>query len=75
MVDPEEIANKLLFLRNNCDAYVEDALLASTIIRDGFSWRHSAEQALKSLKNTGFFRLTNIFDDQLVDLNGAKAAI
>lgn len=75
VVDPEEIAEKFLFLRDNLNTYVDSALLASTIIRDSFSWRHSAEQALKSLKSIGFFHSKNIFDDQLVDLSGTKAAI
>ena len=39
-------------------------MTASQTIRDHFSWRHAAEQAVDSLQSLGFFQWQNIFGDQ-----------
>ena len=59
-----EIASKLLFLRENYSRFQQHAMTASQTIRDHFSWRHAAEQAVGSLQSTGFFQWQSIFGDQ-----------
>lgn len=64
VASPDEIAKKLVFMRENHNCFQQHALTASQIIRDYFSWRHAAEQAIRSLQSIGFFHWQNIFGDQ-----------
>lgn len=61
---PDEIAKKLLFIRENYKSFQQRAIIASQTIRDHFSWRHSAEQAIQSLQSMGFVQWQNIIFDQ-----------
>jgi glycosyltransferase involved in cell wall biosynthesis len=70
----EEIAAKLVFLKENYGSFQKQAMAASQTIRDHFSWRHAAEQAVSSLRSAGFFQWQNIFDNQLADMAGPKMA-
>ena len=70
----EEIAAKLVFLKENYRSFQQQAMDASQTIRDHFSWRHAAEQALGSLQSVGFFQWQNIFDSQLANMAGPKMA-
>ena len=70
----EEIAAKLVFLKENYGSFQKHAMAASQTIRDHFSWRHAAEQAVSSLRSAGFFQWQNIFDNQLADMAGPKMA-
>ena len=42
--------------------YLRCALEASDIIRNAFSWRVAAEQAVRSLQSIGFCEWENFFD-------------
>jgi hypothetical protein len=42
----------------------QHAMTASQTMRDHFSWRHAAEQAVDSLQSLGFFQWQNIFGDR-----------
>ena len=46
----------------------------SQTIRDHFSWRHSAEQAVRTLQSVGFFQWQNIFDNQFANMADPKMA-
>ena len=58
---PEEIAEKLVFLKENYSSFQHYSMAASQTIRDHFSWRHAAEQAVGSLQSVGFFQWQSIF--------------
>ena len=64
VASPDEIAKKLVFMRENYNTFQQHAITASQTIRDHFSWRHAAEQAVDSLQSMGFFQWRNIFADQ-----------
>ena len=64
VASPDEIAKKLVFMRDNYGECQKNAMVASQTIRDHFSWRHAAEQAVDSLQSLGFFQWQNIFGDQ-----------
>ena len=64
VASPNEIAKKLVFMRENYNTFQQHAITASQTIRDHFSWRHAAEQAVDSLQSMGFFQWRNIFADQ-----------
>jgi len=49
-------------------------MTASQTIRDHFSWRHAAEQAVGSLQSAGFFQWQNIFSNQLANMADPKMA-
>ena len=51
---PTEIAKKLIFIKNKHDFYQRKAIMASKVIREKFSWRHAAEQAVSSLQSNKF---------------------
>jgi len=51
--EPEEIANKLKFVRENFAACKADALYSSSIMRNRYTWRHAAEQGIASLATAG----------------------
>ena len=70
----EEIAVKLVFLKENYSSLQQQAMAASQTIRDRFSWRQAAEQAIVSLQLAGFFQLQNIFDSQLANMADPKMA-
>ena len=61
---PEEIAEKLVFLKENYSSFQNHSIAASQTIRDHFSWRHAAEQAVGSLQSAGFFQWQSIFNGQ-----------
>ena len=61
---PEEIAEKLVFLKENYSSFQHYSMAASQTIRDHFSWRHAAEQAVGSLQSAGFFQWQSIFNGQ-----------
>ena len=71
---PAEIAEKLVFLKKHYSSFQQRAMTASQTIRDCFSWRHSAEQAIDSLNSKGFFQWHNIFDRQLTNMADPKIA-
>jgi len=54
---PAEIAKKLIFIKNKHDFYQRKAIMASKVIREKFSWRHAAEQAVSSLQSNMFLSL------------------
>ena len=64
VASPDEIAKKLVFVKDNYGECQKNAMVASQAIRDHFSWRHAAEQAVDSLQSLGFFQWQNIFADQ-----------
>ena len=64
VASPDEIAKKLVFMKDNYGECQKNAMVASQTIRDHFSWRHAAEQAVDSLQSLGFFQWQNIFGDQ-----------
>jgi len=64
VASPDEIAKKLVFMKDNYGECQKNAMVASQTIRDHFSWRHAAEQAVDSLQSLGFFHWQNIFGDQ-----------
>lgn len=70
----EEIAAKLVFLKEHYSNFQQHAMTASKTIRDHFSWRHAAEQAVGSLQSVGFFQWQNIFDSQLANMADPKMA-
>ena len=70
----EEIAAKLVFLKENYSSCKQRAMTASQTIRNHFSWRHAAEQAVGSLQSVGFFQWQNIFDNQLANMADPKMA-
>ena len=74
VASPEEIATKLVFLKENYNSFQQHAMFASQTIRDRFSWRHAAEQAVGSLQSVGFFQWQSIFDGQLANMAGPKMA-
>jgi glycosyltransferase involved in cell wall biosynthesis len=57
----EEIAEKLVFLKENYSSFQQHSMAASQTIRDHFSWRHAAEQAVRSLQSVGFLQWQSIF--------------
>ena len=63
VASPDEIAKKLVFMKDNYGECQKNAMVASQTIRDHFSWRHAAEQAVDSLQSQGFFQWQNIFGD------------
>jgi glycosyltransferase involved in cell wall biosynthesis len=69
-----EIATKLVFVKENYSSLQQHAMAASQTIRDHFSWRHAAEQAVGSLRSAGFFQWQNIFDNQLTNMADPKMA-
>jgi glycosyltransferase involved in cell wall biosynthesis len=64
VASPDEIAKKLVFMKEHHKSLQQHAMTASQTIRDHFSWRHAAEQAVDSLQSLGFFQWQNIFGDQ-----------
>jgi len=64
VASPDEIAKKLVFMKEHHKSFQQHAMTASQTIRDHFSWRHAAEQAVDSLQSLGFFQWQNIFGDQ-----------
>ena len=74
VVSPEEIASKLVFLKENYNSFQQHAMMASQTIRDHFSWRHAAEQAVGSLQSVGFFQWQNILSNQLANTADPKMA-
>jgi glycosyltransferase involved in cell wall biosynthesis len=50
---PQEIAKKLIFLKENYEKCKANALFASDTIRNKVTWRHASEQAILSLKSIG----------------------
>ena len=74
VVSPEEIASKLVFLKENYNSFQQHAMTASQTIRDHFSWRHAAEQAVGSLQSVGFFQWQNILSNQLANTADPKMA-
>jgi len=64
VASPDEIAKKLVFMKEHYNSFQQHAMTASQTIRDHFSWRHAAEQAIHSLQSMGFFQWQNIFGDQ-----------
>ena len=64
VASPDEIAKKLLFMKEHYNSFQQHAMTASQTIRDHFSWRHAAEQAVGSLQSLGFLKWQNIFGDQ-----------
>jgi len=61
IVEPNQIAEKLLELKNNFLLKNKLALEASNFVRNNFSWRHAAERALLSLQSLGFCRYKNCY--------------
>ena len=74
VASPEEIAAKLVFLKEHYSSFQKHAMTASQTIRDHFSWRHAAEQAFGSLQSAGFFQWQNIFDNQLANVTDPRMA-
>ena len=74
VTSPEEIATKLAFLKTHYNSFQQLAMMASQTIRDHFSWRHAAEQAVGSLRSAGFFQWQNIFSNQLANMADPKMA-
>ena len=74
VASPEEIAAKLVFLKEHYSSFQKHAMTASQTIRDHFSWRHAAEQAVGSLQSARFFQWQNIFDNQLANAIDPKMA-
>ena len=74
VVSPEEIAKNLVLLREHYSSFQKNAMTASQTIRDHFSWRHAAEQAVGSLRSAGFFQWQNIFSNQLANMANPKMA-
>ena len=74
VASPEEIAAKLVFLKEHYSSFQKHAMTASQTIRDHFSWRHAAEQAVGSLKSARFFQWQNIFDNQLANVTDPRMA-
>ena len=70
----EEIAAKLVFLKENYSSFQQKAMTASHTVRNSFSWRHAAEKAVVSLKLAGFFQSQSIFDSQLASTTNPKIA-
>lgn len=64
VASPDEIAKKLVFMKEHHKSLQQHAMTASQTIRDHFSWRHAAEQAVDSLQSLGFFQWQNIFGDR-----------
>lgn len=64
VASPDEIAKKLLIMKENYSSFQQYAMTASQTMRDHFSWRHAAEQAFDSLQFAGFFQWQNIFGDR-----------
>jgi len=64
VASPDEIAKKLVFMKEHHKSFQQHAMTASQTIRDHFSWRHASEQAVDSLQSLGFFQWQNIFGDQ-----------
>jgi len=75
VASPYEIAKKLMFMREHHDRFQQHAVTASQIIRNHFSWRHAAEQAINSLKSIGRLNSEDVFDERLIDCVDLKAAI
>jgi glycosyltransferase involved in cell wall biosynthesis len=71
---PEEIAAKMIFLKENYSSFQQKAMTASHTVRNSFSWRHAADQAVGSLQSAGFFQWQNIFDSQFVSSTDPKMA-
>lgn len=74
VASPEEIAAKLVFLKEHYSSFQKHAMTASQTIRDHFSWRHAAEQAVGSLQSARFFQWQNIFDNQLANVTDPRMA-
>ena len=74
VASPDEIAQKLVFIRENYKSFQQRAMTASQTIRDHFSWRHAAEQAIHSVQSMGFLQLQNIFGDQPSNKIRSRAA-
>jgi glycosyltransferase involved in cell wall biosynthesis len=74
VASPEEIATKLVFLKTHYNSFQQHAMAASQTIRDHFSWRHAAEQAVASLRSAGVFQWQNIFSKQLANMADPKIA-
>jgi glycosyltransferase involved in cell wall biosynthesis len=74
VASPDEIAKKLVFMREQYDSFQQHAMTASQTIRDHFSWRHAAEQAIHSLQSMGFFQWQNIFSQQPVNMAQSMVA-
>lgn len=64
-VEPEEIAKNLKRMKDEHGHYLRCALEASDTIRNAFSWRVAAEQAVRSLQSIGFCEWENFFDYDL----------
>ena len=65
VVEPNQIAEKLLELKKNILSKNKLALEASHFVRNNFSWRHAAERALLSLQSLGFCRYKNCYTETL----------
>ena len=74
VASPAEIAAKLVFLKEHYSSFQKHAMTASQTIRDHFSWRHAAEQAVGSLQSARFFQWQNIFDNQLANVTDPRMA-
>lgn len=65
VVSPDEIAKKLVYLKDNYAEYRLKALESSAIIRRDFSWQCAAEQAISLITDLMKVKLSNIFDAKL----------
>ena len=74
VASPDEIAKKLVFMKEHYNSFQQHAMTASQTIRDHFSWRHAAEHAVNSLQSLGFFQWQNIFSNQLANMADPKMA-
>ena len=61
VASPDEIAKKLVLMKDNYNSFQKNALTASQTIRDHFSWRNAAEQAVDSLQSQGLFSMAKYF--------------
>ena len=73
-VSPEEIATKLVFLKEHYCSFQQSAMSASQTIRDHFSWRCAAEQAIGSLQLMGLIQWQSLFNSQRMTVANSKIA-
>ena len=74
VASPDEIANKLVLMKEHYNSFQQHAMIASKFIRDHFSWRDAAEQAIHSLQSMGFFQWQSIFGEQPADMAQSMVA-